>query len=48
MLTFNLPKDQIKVFVNKICKNSAQFPDNFLNDLLVSYNFELIDVLEQN
>lgn len=35
MLTFNLPKDQIKVLVNKLCKSSQGFPEHYLTDLLV-------------
>ena len=36
MLTFNLPKDQIKVLVNKITKASQAFPEHYYLDLMVT------------
>jgi hypothetical protein len=42
MLTFNLPKDQIKVLVDKICRNAHSFPEHHLNDLKVIHINDLI------
>ncbi|CDW81224.1 UNKNOWN [Stylonychia lemnae] len=34
MLTYNIQKDIIKALVNKICKNTAGFPDIYLHSML--------------
>lgn len=37
MLTYNIPKDIIKTLVNKICRNSAGFPEIYLTSILVRW-----------
>lgn len=39
MLTYNIQKDIIKTLVNKICKNTAGFPEIYLNSMLVNIHY---------